>query len=204
VGAGAQDAQQQQQQQQPLLRPHKLVTQGLQVQFDGLLRKAFMAAAAAAAGGRSQASRASGSASGDGDSEGGGSGDAGSALQGQAGPGREPWWLPRAPRGVAQLLQASPGDTVRLLGARADLDVPQRLPVGLSGALPEAVLVAEGPSVAGFESGCDKGEGGWDEAEPITVLPVMCRALDVQFARLMREVLHSSCAARGGSRATPP
>jgi hypothetical protein len=177
------------------------VTHGLQVQFDGLLRKAFMAAAAAAAGGRQQASPAGG----EGDGEGRGLGKAGGGLQVPAGAGREPWWLPRAPRDVSQLLQASPGDTVRLLGPRSDVDMPQVLPVGMSGALPQAGLVAGGASVAGFEPGCDKGEGscGEGEGEPVTVLPVMCRALDVQFARLMREVLHSSCAARGGSSRGP-
>jgi hypothetical protein len=165
----------QQQQQQLPMRPHRLVTQGLQVQFDGLLRKAFMAAAAAAAGSRG----------------------APAAVQ--------PWWLPKAPRDVSGLLQAPApeGSGVEGSGSGCGTDglagpgPAQRLGAGSVG----AGAASSGGVEGGVPAAAGVGEGGPAGAEPVLVLPVMSRALDAQFARLMREVLHSSLSTGGGSRA---
>lgn len=178
LGAGQAGRPSAQQQQQPPMRPHRLVTQGLQVQFDGLLRKAFMAAAAAAAGSRG------------------------------APPGVQPWWLPKAPRDVSGLLQAPApeGSGVKGGGSGCGTDglggpgPAQRLGAGSvgAGAASSGGVTVEGgvvPVAAGV------GEGGPAGAEPVLVLPVMSRALDAQFARLMREVLHSSLSTGGGSGA---
>lgn len=192
--SGGSDTGSEQQQQQLLgMRPHRLVTQGLQVQFDGLLRKAFMAAAAAAAGGGGSRRRHSSSRSGEQDEEsedgpavGGGMGDDG------VGQRREPWWLPRPPANVSGLLQADASTTnsggIGSGGVDGGAEL-QLVGVG-SGAAAGVAAESEGRPAG------SAGAGG----EPVLVLPVMSRALDAQFARLMREVLHSSLAAGGGGR----
>lgn len=176
----------QQQQLQGPLRPHRLVTQGLQVQFDGLLRKAFMAAAAAAAGGR-QTPTQSGE-------------EATTGVQARASGRREPWWLPKAPRDVSGLLQAAPEGNVgaSLLGDGSACSTDR---LGLQAAVGTAAAGNSVGSSSASEGGLEAGiDGRAGSGEPVLVLPVMSRALDAQFARLMREVLHSSLAAGGGSR----
>lgn len=176
-------------QQQQRVRPHRLVTQGLQVQFDGLLRKAFMAAAAAAA---PAAGRHSPTQAGD---------EASSGMQTAV--RREPWWLPKAPRDVAGLLQANADD----FGSSSPGINSANGTDGLgSEAVPALEAGGLGQSLGRDsigEGGCQVGgSGGPDGREPVVVLPVMSRALDAQFARLMREVLHSSLAAGGSSRSS--
>jgi hypothetical protein len=177
-----------QQQQQQRVRPHHLVTQGLQVQFDGLLRKAFMAAAAAAAAGAGRQWSAQG---------GGEAGDGVQAVPAR----REPWWLRKAPRDVSGLLQASADDFVSSSPGSNSAGGTDGL---MSEAVPVLVAGGSGASPGGdcaVEGGCQAGvSADLDGREPVVVLPVMSRALDAQFARLMREVLHSSLATGGSSR----
>lgn len=182
---------------QVLRNPQRLVAQGLMVQFDGLLRKAFMAAAAAA-GQRQQQAEGTG-------------GDGADASWPMLMPAqREPWWLPR-PHNVSGLLQAaavSEGGSTGFSNDVGNDDVSSlSVPVDArcSSVSADGVVASDGIGASGTAERAAVSGGNTDgSAQPVLVLPVMSRMLDAQFARLMREVLHSSLAAGGGSRRRGP
>jgi len=166
------------------LRPHRLVAQGLQVQFDGLLRKAFMVAAAAAAGERQHREQQLQPQQQQGSSE--------PAAERQG----EPWWLPGS-RDVSRLMQSA-ADEGAAANRRAGDSGRGADDAGCSSSSSGgAGIVDDAAASAVVGGGLDGGVAG---GEPVLVLPVMSRALDAQFARLMREVLHSSLAAGGANR----
>ena len=113
-------------------------------------------------------------------------------LPAPAVPAREPWWLPR-PRNVSGLLQSA-ADDMDTTSSRGGSSVggggDRAGAAGASGVEAGSGRVCDGA----YGGACVTGEAG-GVGEPVLVLPVMSRALDVQFARLLREVLHSSLAA---------